>query len=431
MASATFDITAASAVLKQRYTKKKLNTLAYNDNPLLAMMPKDETLGSNAFVFGVRNAVAQTRAWGTFSNAQANNANFAGSSSTYQRFVVGHYNDYTTANITGDAIDSAKGNENALIDVLTAEIDGALYTAGRSLAIAMYKNGGGARGQLSSTQNLSSTTWQLATVQDIVNFEVGMPLQFAADDGTGNGSLRNSGAVAYVTGVDRDLGTFTVGASLGGSAQTPAQIGNAIAASDYIFQAGDYKAGTITNNNAMVGLAGWIPTTAPTSSDSFFGVNRSGDATRLAGVRYNGAGGPIEETLIEAAARLGREGSAPDKAFLNPLNYSQLVKALGSKVIYDRAKAVDEPDIGFEAVKLHGPRGPIQVISDVNCPFGTSYMLKMDTWALRSIGKAPRIIDLDEVSMLRISNADAYEVRIVSRVCVTCDAPGWNAVITL
>jgi hypothetical protein len=422
----TFDLTAATAVLKQRYTRKKLNTLSYNDNPWLAMIPKDEALGSNAFVFGIRNAVAQTRAWGTFSNSQAAYAN-AGSSSTYQRFVVPHYNDYTTANISGDAIDSAKGNENALIDVLTAEIDGALYTASRSLAIAMYKNGGGSRGQISSSSVTTSSTITLAVVTDIVNFEVGMPLNSSATDGSGNTGSARSGT-AYVIAVDRDLGTITVSNTLGGAATAWSTCITSCAANDYIFAGGDF-AGTALD--VMVGMGGWLPTTAPTSTDSFYGVNRSGDATRLAGVRYVGAGGPIEETLIEAAARLGREGSTPDYAFLNPLNYSQLVKAIGGKVIYDRAKSVDEPDIGFEAVKLMGPRGPIKVMGDVNCPFGTSFMVKSDTWSLRSIGKAPRIIDLDEVSMLRISNADAYEVRIVSRVCMTCDAPGWNATIQL
>lgn len=421
MASSTFDITAASAVLKQRYTKKKLNTLSYNDNPFLGLIPKDENLGSNAFVFGVRNAVAQTRAWSTFSNAQAVGNSNAGGSSTYQRFVVPHYNDYATANITGDAIDSAKGNENALIDVLTAEIDGSLYSASRSLAIAMYKNGGGSRGQISTGSSTGSATITLTTIQDIVNFEVGMPLQAASTDGT-SGSVRSG--VAYVIGVDRDLGTITVSNSLGGSATAWNTCISGATTSDYLFQYGDF-------GNAMPGIAGWIPSTAPSSSDSFYGVNRSADATRLAGVRYNGNGGPIEETLIETAARLGREGSAPDYCFLNPLNYSQLVKALGAKVIYDRAKVVDEPDIGFEAVKLQGPRGSIKVVGDVNCPFGVSYMIKSDTWSLRSIGKAPRIIDLDEVSMLRVSNNDAYEVRIVSRVCMTCDAPGWNATITL
>lgn len=417
---ATFDMTAASAVLKQRYTKKKLNTLSYNDNPTLAAMPKDETLGSNAFVFGLRNAVAQTRSWGTFANAQATSAT-AGSSSTYNRFVVPHYNDYTTANITGDAIDSAKGNENALIDVLTNEIDGALYTASRSLAIAMFKNGGGARGQISTGSTISATSITLADVTSITNFEVGMALNTSTTDGT-SGSVKSG--TAYIIAVDRDLGTITVSSSLGGAATAWNTCIATVAVSDSIFQVGDFGA-------AMVGISGWVPSTAPGSSDSFYGVNRSSDATRLGGVRFNGAGGPFEETLIESAARLGREGSQPDMAIMNPLDFSPLVKALGAKVIYDRVKAFDDADIGFDAVKIVGPRGPIKVMSDLNCPKGTAYMLKLDTWSMRSIGKAPRIIDLDEVSMLRVATADAYEVRIVSRVCITCDAPGWNAVITL
>ena len=414
----TFDITAANQVLKQRYTKKKLNTLSYPNNPFYAMCPKDETLGSNAFVFGVRNAQPQTRSV-AFASAQAlGNAN-AGNASSYARFVVPHYNDYATANISGDAIDSAKGDENTLIDVLTGEIDGANYTATRSLAIAMYRNGGGARGQIASGQGTPTVT--LADITAITNFEVGMALQVSADDGTGGGGVR-AGQV-FVIGVDRDLGTITVATTLGGSAANWTAGIAAAAANDFIFQLGDY-------NGLMPGFLGWIPTTAPTST-LFLNVDRSQDKTRLGGVRIVGNGGPIEETLISAAARLGREGSKPDVCYMNTEDYALLVKALGSKVIYERSKSFDAPDIDFESVVITGPTGPIKVVGDLNCPKGTAAMLQLKDWTLRSIGKAPKIIEEDGLMMRAVYNADAYEVRFVSRVCLTCAAPGWSANISL
>lgn len=415
---ANFDITAATPVLKQRYTRKKVLTLAYTDQTFWAMVAKNENAGGISYNQPIRNALPQTRS-ATFTNSQASFAQ-AGGSSAYNNFAVTYKEDYATANITGQAIDRANGDMNALVDVMTNEIDGALLTAGRSIGIALFRNGGGARGQISATSNTGTTTITLATPTDITNFEVGMALQVSAADGT-SGAVR-AGQV-FVQAVDRDLGTITASSTLGGAAANWTAGIAAAAASDYIFQYGDF-------GNMFTGVAAWVPTTAP-GATAFFGVDRSTDATRLGGVRFSGSGAPFEESLIDCAARLGREGAKPDCAFLNPLDYASLVKALGAKVIYDRATAFDMPDIGFEAVKLTGPKGPIKVLSDVNVPRGFAYMLQMNTWEFVSMGGAPKIINLDGNKMLRQSNADAYEVRIVTRGNLSCAAPGYNAVVTL
>jgi hypothetical protein len=44
------------------------------------------------------------------------------------------------------------------------------------------------------------------------------------------------------------------------------------------------------------------PDHRPGSSDSFWGVDRSADVTRLGGVRFNGASESIEEALIDGAS---------------------------------------------------------------------------------------------------------------------------------
>ena len=116
---------------------------------------------------------------------------------------------------------------------------------------------------------------------------------------------------------------------------------------------------------------------------------------------------------------------------MNPLDYGNFVKALGSKVIYDRSKSFDEPDIGFKAIQLQGPTGAIDVIGDVNCPKGLAYMLQLDTWALESLGAAPGILDDDGNRILRDATTDSYIVRVGYYANLTCTAPGWNAVITL
>jgi len=109
--------------------------------------------------------------------------------------------------------------------------------------------------------------------------------------------------------------------------------------------------------------------------------------------------------------------------------FSELEKALGAKVQY-----VDKhvgPEIGFRGIKIHGPRGPITVIPDQNCPQDRAFMLSMQYWKLYSLGKAPKILDSDGLKMLRESSADAVEVRVGFYAQLGCRAPGFNATITL
>ena len=179
----------------------------------------------------------------------------------------------------------------------------------------------------------------------------------------------------------------------------------------------------------LSGLGSWLPESAPASTDSFFGVNRSADASRLGGIRFAGGSLPLEEALIGAAARVAREGGKPDVCFVNYNNFGDLEKALGSKVSYVDVKV--NPEIGFRGILIHGPRGPIKVVPDQNCPNGVAYMLQMDVWKLYSLGKAPKILDSDGLKFLRESTADAVEARIGYYAQLGCRAPGFNVRVAL
>ena len=66
------------------------------------------------------------------------------------------------------------------MEAATVEIDGAIESATRSLAIALYGDGSGQIGVVGSlaTTTASNDTVTLATIEDITNFEVGMQLNF-------------------------------------------------------------------------------------------------------------------------------------------------------------------------------------------------------------------------------------------------------------
>jgi hypothetical protein len=409
---AVLDQTALAAVLKTQYTQSKVNNLCYPESPLFAKLKKrTDFVGANkvvAFQYGS----PQSRGF-DFTSGLANM-----STSLYSKVTVTRAKDYAFGQVTTEAIESAGTDAGALLVALKKEIDNAMYTAGRSIAAQLFRNGGGARGQISAASNTGTTAITLANINDVVNFEKGMVLNASATDGTSG--AKHAGTVT-LSAVNRDTGVLTA------SGNWTTGIASA-AASDYLFQNGDFEA----VNSGMMGLAGWVPVSAPSASESFFGLDRSVDPTRLAGLRYTAnAGGPIEETLVKCAFRLAREGAVPDVAVMNPIDVGNLVVALGSKVVYDRVQSSDEPDIGFKAPHIVGPKGPIAILSDLNCPSGGGWMLTSKVWSFETLKGAPRILNLDGNDMRASATADSYIFRIGYYGNLICEAPGFNAYFQL
>ena len=392
-----------AAALKQHYTSEKIENMVYKDNPFLAMLSKYEDFGGDNLKLPIKYGIPQGRS-ATFSDAQANKTN-----TQLKAFLLTRVSDYSLASIQNEVIEASKGNANAFIEAATTEIDGAIESATRSLAIGLFGDGGGSIGQIDTT--VAGTTLTLNTSQDVTNFEVGMQVDFYTA-ATG-GSIRAGGPLT-IDSVNRDAGSMVVSANLNTI--------TGITALDFIVPEGDYDL-------KVKGLKAWIPSAAPTAGDSFFSVDRSADATRLAGIRFSGSSLPLEEALIGAAARVAREGGKPDVCFVNYSNFADLEKALGSKVSYVDVKVA--PEIGFRGILIHGPRGPIKVVPDQNCPKDVAFMLQMDVWKLYSLGKAPKILDSDGLKFLRDSNADSVEVRVGYYAQVGCRGPGYNVRIAL
>ena len=114
-------------------------------------------------------------------------------------------------------------------------------------------------------------------------------------------------------------------------------------------------------------------------------------------------------------------------AVLNPIDFGNLVVALGNKVVYDRLASSDEPSIGFKSVQLMGATGPIDIVPDLNCPSGAGWMLTKSTWSFETLKGAPRILNLDGNDMRASATADSYLFRIGYYGNLICEAPGYNA----
>lgn len=394
-----------ASALKVHYTNDKVENMVYNDNPLLAMVPKMETFTGKNLPIPIIYGNPQGRS-ANFVKAQQNKTN-----SKLKDFVLTRAKDYSMASIDNETMEASKGDAAAFMEAATTEIDGAINSAARSLAIALFGSGTGKIGEVDSSTVLTSSVIQLDKVESVTNFEEGQTLQVSATNG---GTVVRAGTLV-VTKVDRDLGLITVNAPL--NTAVPA-----IALGDSIFIDGDY-------DQKVKGLDAWLPAVSPAPTDNFFSVNRSSDATRLAGIRFDGSAMPIEEALIKASSRAAREGAKPNYAFMSYAKYAQLEVELGSKVRYTDLKVTNF--IGFRGIQINGAKGIITIVADQNCPEDVCYMLQMDTWKLYSLGKAPKILDADGLKMLRESSADAVEIRIGYYAQCGCRAPGFNVRIKL
>lgn len=396
------DLAAMNAALKELYDGQVVENLVYADNPAMAMMKKNTDFGGKYKPVPIITGVSQGRS-ANFSNAQANQ-----SAVQVQSFLLTRVSDYSIATIDNQTMLASKTDKMAFLEGAKLLIDGAIRSCTNSVASALFRSGTGSIGQVSGAPSAGVIT--LANPADVVQFEINMVLQAAATDG---GTPRAS--LGYVIARDVTNGRITVSATgMGGAAGNPA----AWASGDYLLVQGD-------SNAKCAGLAAWLPQTAPSSGDNFFGVDRSVDAWRLGGGRYDGSAQSIEEALIDASSLVAREGGKPKACITNFQSWGALEKALGAKVQYIDQKGPAE--IAFRGIRVHGANTTIDVFPDRNCQPLTGYLLQLDTWALEGLGDVPQILRYgDGLEMLRVSNADAGEVRVGAYYNLRTNAPGWN-----
>ncbi len=406
----TLNMASFAAALKQHYTDDRVQNLVYQNNPLLAIVPKMESFGGKNLPIPIQYGVPGSRS-ASFLNA-VNQKGTA--SSAFKDFVLTRVQDYCLASIDNETMEASIGNPNAFMEAAANEIDSALLSCTRSLATALFRDGTGVIGTIAAAPAPTATTFRLVNPEDIVNFEVGMTLttSTAADATTVVETV-------VILSVDRDDGDVVTTA-----AAAPMVAGHLLACQ------GDLPPALGAAGVKVSGLSAWVPDAAPGAA-AFFGVDRTADTSRLGGVRFDaGAIASKIEALTKASARLAREGGRPTHVFMNHIDYGLLLQELNLKVSYAEVEAYERGDISFSSCRVHTPSGTVLVTPDHNCPTGKAYMLQMDTWKLYSLGSAPKILQSDGMRMLRETNADAVEVRVGYYAQLGCRAPGHNCVIT-
>lgn len=412
------------AALKELYSNDKdyMKDLVYKENPFLALVPKNESPDGFAGKYipvPLEYGAPQGRSH-SFSNAQGQQT--ATSLASFFVYVV---SDYQLVTITNLLMEQTKTNAGAFVDAAKLQMDGGFRTITNNIAFELFGDGSGVRGTIASGSGSGAPYLiTLSNIQQIVQFEVGMTLQNVTITGT-TVAINASGAVGTVTAVNRATGVISVTAAADASWTT---------AGNGLVVAGDIAAGTFTTSSALAlsGLQAWLPTTTPGGSDNFWGVNRSVDPTRLAGLRFDARAFTIEEGMTKALAFANREGARPDLCIIDFESYAALVNSLGAKVMYVQVKH-DEADIAFDGLTFQSAYGKVTVLADRSCPPQTAYLLTMSTWKLRSLGKVPHILTygMEGLEGLRVGNADALEIRIGYYGNLICSAPGFNCVVQL
>lgn len=401
-----------SAILKQMYDGE-LHVNTYNSSGTFwPLIKKTKDFGGKNFVVVQQYADISGRS-ATLSNADGN----VGTGSASE-FTVTRSRDYAVIKTDNEDIEaSIVDGQQALVDYLKQQGDSAFRKITKSIHQAAWSNGGGAIGRVT---NISGTTLDLVNRFDVVNFSVGDTLVASDYDGTGTGTDRSGTAViAAITRNNAGVATITATGNWTSGI-------SGLTANDYVFIQGDRGA-------KFKGVPAWVPFTAP-SSTAFYGVNRTIDVERNAGVRVNGKtlGLSMEDCLLELEAEMSvhSENDFNGVFFMHPRDRKALSSSMGAR--REIQNEVKNGTIGFKGFTIDGQIGEHTVLADNQVPQGYAWLLNMDTWEFKGLGTAPRLLTTgDDLSGLRVSGEDATKSRFVARGQFICNQLSSNGVVKL
>lgn len=405
-------ISTFSSALKTRYTDEKVEDLTMRDRPTMAMIPKDEEGG------GENEKVPLI-----YNNPQGVSSSLA-NANTYSTNIGAKHFLLTYGDLSGSVkvglkvMRASRNNPGAFLQNKTAEIDGLYETVADALDLALWSNGGLSLGQGAS---YAGEVLTLANAQDAYNFHVGMNCEASATDGT-NGAGSLLATQSDVTAVDRASGTVTFTSI----AAVIATTGTA-----YIFRKGTFATDGVSK--VMAGIPAFIYATE--SPPTLYSMVRTADPTKLAGCRVTSAavaGLGIEARLRKLGTWMsGRYGARGfDWGVLHPEDWEDLAAGLASKGT--RPLQESETRFNFSKIEMACGGRNIPFFSDPRCPKGTGFVLRKDTWRLKSMGKliAP---DQTETGLVLVpaQGSTDYEYRLLCFPSAVCRGPLHNGRVPL
>lgn len=401
------DLTSFDALMKEYYTDNRIADMAFKRRPLMSMIKKRSDITGKVYVHPVMVDDPQ----GAGRNYQAVKAGRGAASQV--DFNVNLVRHYAFAEIDGMALELAKPNRGAFLDISKTSFDRMFNKIANDLHIASFGDGTYVRTTVSA---IAGTTVTLADRFDYTQFSVGQKLQGILSTATASG-VPYSGEIYTVVAKDDSLGTIELD-SVG-----------SLAVGDFLIQLGDSVS---QNGLGILGLEAWLPF-ALSPSDNFAGVNRNLDRTALAGVAIDAPtlSADLERAIKLAGVELAARGAMPDVALCHPADFdilSNTVENTGRRFIKDDIGTLN---LGFDAIRIGTAAGAISVVADHQCPRSRAYVLDTNSWELISAGTAPSWLMHDGNKVLRPGDADSIVGEAKAYSNMVCSAPGHNAVIKL
>jgi len=420
-------LTTFDAFIKERYTPEKIEDLTMSDRALWAMMPKDENCSGDNFIepiiFGNPQGLGATLAKAQTAATQA-----GGGGNVKGRKWTLTFGDYDGVVEIGDKVmKAARDNFGAFLRNKAAEIDGLWEAFADTQSAYLYGNGGNAIG----AGILSSGILTLTNPEDVVNFEVGQVVVASANDGSDSSHTLLTGT-GYVIAVNRSEGKVSLGNDSDDTTATNPNAawlngGSAIS----VFRDGDFGGSGATP--IFKGLGAWIPSSAPSVSDSHYGVNRSVD-DRLSGVRLPsgeiatlGREDRLKKLVTRMKGRFGARGKI--SIFMNNEQWQALANELEEKGT--RPISGGTAKFNFDKIQLAAGGATVDIYPDPFCPALTAFALALEYWKLRSYDAYPHVVNGDGMEMLRKVGSNDFEYRLVGYPVVSTRAPSFNGRVTL
>lgn len=405
----------ADAILKEIYSEDGVTNEFFQDNPFLALMPKKEDVTGRNYEQSVFASAgqAQSRTFGASTSGPGVLAGAQISGEAPYTFLVPKVENTAVANISSQLIRESSSSKGAFVDMVTQIVDNQMQQFMNDTALGLFRGSDISRGRVGGS--VAGAVLTFASVSDAVNCELGMFLEFGAlNTGSTVRALASNNTDCHITKIDYSSGLCTV-AWTGSGTQT--LTANNVAVGDFIYRAGDKGKG-------FNGFQDWIPYGGVASNDSFLGVNRSVNATRLAGNYLDGTGGNLEEVLEKGINQVARMGGKLSHYIMGYGAYTALANSQGSKVQLVNVKS--DVGIGFEGIEVTGANGRVICLPDRSCPADTICGIKASSWKLISVGKICHPWQDDGRLWLRDPNQNGMQVRFYSLGNIVCKEPRAN-----
>jgi len=405
------------ALLKEAWPQDDIYDELYDINEsFYGMVPKDTGFYEKFRHIAVGHGHTQGVS-AAFSAAKANK-----NPTVQDEFKISPVTYYSFFSIQRQLLRRAQQKKAAILPALDRVTRMAIHAWKRMTGIYLANVSGiGDLGRLTAASTVTGTTATLRSVADTKHFYKGMTIELSVDN-TGSAGVKASSSPLRILKVDRESGVLTFETNINAAVPTAA-------ASDYLYRGGDY-------NGVVKSIYAWVPIATPTAT-TFFGLDRTSDPQLIGGWRVNCTGLAPRAALKKTLKVLKEIGSKPTHAFLSPNDYLNLQMEIESTGV---VKSIKEPSapigkykwgVPFEGIEVMGPAGPVKVMFDINLIDNYPLVTQLNTWTFATMGDAPYFDETDGNTILRETDADAYEGRFIGDMQMYNEGPGLSAIALL